>query len=206
MSAAQSRCCNSRSRTIDLMVNHSPGGSSSLGTCKFTFPWLVDASTRNGASPPGAQPRITRASSTPPRTSCLGQLAGPQRPALVHLVWILAAERAAADRHARTVMVDNELLSRKSVVPNRAADSELPRPIENEPFCGEGRSRSLQSSVLQLPQNCPAQDYAGLIDSSANELLGQLGGPAAPRTCPPCADPCRRARRRRSARPDRSGR
>ena len=41
----------------------------------------------------------------------LGQLAGPQRSALVHLVRILACKRSPADWHARSVMVDNEFLS-----------------------------------------------------------------------------------------------
>ena len=85
------------------MVNHSLGGSSSLGTCRLTAPWIVDASTRNGASPP----------------------------------WR------------------------------------------------------------------PAQDYSGIIDSSADQFLG---GPAEPRICPPCADPCPQALRRRSARLAHSGR
>ena len=35
----------------------------------------------------------------------LCQLARPQRPGLVHLVRILVAERSAADRHARAVMM-----------------------------------------------------------------------------------------------------
>ena len=38
--------CSSRSRTIDLIVNHSSGGNSPLGTCRFTFPWMVDASIK----------------------------------------------------------------------------------------------------------------------------------------------------------------
>jgi hypothetical protein len=72
----------------------------------------------------------------------LGQLAGPQRTAFVYLVWILAGKRASADRHARPVMIDNELPSRKPVVPLGAADRKLSCPIEEKFVRDEARSRA----------------------------------------------------------------
>lgn len=63
---------------------------------------------------------------------------------------VLAAERSAADRHARSVMVDNELLSRKPVISLRAADRKFPSPVESELIHGEGRSCSFQAPGLQV--------------------------------------------------------
>ncbi len=45
-----------------------------------------------------------------------GELPGPQRADAIGLVRILAAQRAAADRHLRSVVVDDELLAGQSVV------------------------------------------------------------------------------------------
>ena len=93
------------------MVNHSLGGSSSLGTCRLTAPWIVDASTRNGASPPWRPAQDYSGIIDSSADQFLGPLAGPQSPAFVHLVRILARKRSAADRHAWPIVVDHELLS-----------------------------------------------------------------------------------------------
>ena len=119
------------------MLNHSLGGNSSLGTCRFTPPWLVDASIRNGASPPGRPAQDYAGFLDSSANEFLGQLARPQRPALVHLARILAAERSAADRHARSVVINNKFLSRKPVVTLGAADREFLCAVEDKFISGE---------------------------------------------------------------------
>jgi hypothetical protein len=105
------------------MLNHSSEGNSPLGTCRFTLPWFVDASTRNAYHPrrPAQKYACLINSSA---NQFLRQLAAPKRPAFVHLVRVLAGERSTADRHAWLVVVDNELSPSLKVVvsPERASD------------------------------------------------------------------------------------
>src|SRR4029077_601957 len=112
-----------------------------------------------------------------PANQLLGQLAGPQCSALVDLVRILARKRSPADRHARSVMVDNELLSRKPVVSLRATDGKFPCPVEDEFVRGEGRSCSLQPARLQVSQDLLEQRQEDpmlpLVRQSRNVLDAQ---------------------------------
>jgi hypothetical protein len=54
--------------------------------------------------------------------------------------------RSSADGHARPVVVDNELLSRKPVVPFGATDGEFPGPIEDE--LSEAKVEAVPSTPL----------------------------------------------------------
>ena len=105
----------------------------------------------------------------------LGQLAGPQRPALVHLVRILAGKRSAADRHARSVVVDNELLSRKPVVPLGAADGEFPCPVEDK-LVRRRRSKPLPPALRPPSPSGSARASARGSGAAARKAVSGCAG------------------------------
>ena len=135
------------------MVNQSSGSNSPLGTCRFTFPSVVEASTRNGATPPGVHPgllgphRLLRGPASWP-------IGGPAPPRTCPPCAESCRKGLPADRDARSVLVDNELLSRKPVVSLGATDGEFSCAVEDELLTGEGRGRSLQPSGLQSRRIC----------------------------------------------------